>query len=84
MTPLIGGAIGANLTRVGLSGFTPEIELYWLYAYFVFAIVVYFRWAYLVITSICDYLGINCFTIPSKKQKSGKSLANGFANGKLH
>lgn len=80
MTPLVGGAIGVNLDRLGLPNMTPEIELYWLYSYFLFAIVVYFRWAYLVITSICDYLGINCFTIPSEKQKS---IANGKANGKV-
>jgi ethanolaminephosphotransferase len=42
--------------------------------------VVYGRWAHLVITSICDYLGINCLTIPRKTgEKNVKS--SGAANG---
>lgn len=82
MAPLIAGAFGTNLYRVGLPGFSEQAELYWLYAYFVFAIVVYFRWAFLVINSICNYLGINCLTIPSKKDK--REVANGKANGKAH
>ena len=82
MTPLVGAAIATNTPRIGLPGLSPQMELYWLYAYFIFAVVVYFRWAYLVIDAICTYLGINCLTIPSAKQKAiltGK-IANGKAN----
>lgn len=41
-------------------------ELNYLRAYFFFAIIIYFRWAVLVINGICSYLGINCLTIPSR------------------
>ena len=56
-----------NLPRIGLPQVSPFIELWYLRAYFVFALIVYFRWAFLVINSICDYLGINCLTIPHNK-----------------
>ncbi|KAL8679150.1 MAG: hypothetical protein Q9186_004541 [Xanthomendoza sp. 1 TL-2023] len=64
--PLIGGAILGNLPRFGLPAVTASVELWYLRAYFVFALVVYFRWAFLVVNSICDYLGINCLTITPK------------------
>lgn len=64
LAPLIGGAVLGNLPRFGLNPIKAEYELWYLRAYFVFAIIVYFRWALLVINSICDYLGINCLTIP--------------------
>jgi ethanolaminephosphotransferase len=44
--------------------------------------VVYFRWAYLVITSICNFLGINALTIPKEKQLANKLAAR--AATKLH
>jgi ethanolaminephosphotransferase len=78
--PLIGGAIIGNLPRLGLSAVSPEVELWYLRGYFVFAVVVYFRWAFLVINSICSYLGINCLTIPYAKQEQLKQemrIANG-------
>jgi hypothetical protein len=53
---------------VGFAKVTPGVELAYLWAYFVFAVVVYFRWAYLVVTSICNFLGINALTIPREKQ----------------
>lgn len=68
LTPLLGGAIIGNLPRFGLPQISASLELYYLWAYFVFAAVVYFRWAYLVITSICNFLGISAFTIPKEKQ----------------
>ena len=40
-----------------------KAELFYLRAYFVFALVAYARWAVLVINSICAYLDINCLTI---------------------
>ena len=93
LIPLLGGAILGNLPRVGLPAIDASVELWYLRSYFVFAVVVYFRWAFLVINSICGYLGINCLTIPSKtknNQENGKlrtqakdqnSLING-ANGR--
>lgn len=67
LTPLIGGAVLTNLPALGLPGLTGEAELWYLRAYFVFALVVYARWAVLVINSICEYLGIRCLTIPEEK-----------------
>lgn len=40
------------------------VELWYLRGYFVFAVIVYFRWAMLVIDGICSYLGIQCLSIP--------------------
>ena len=84
LIPLIGGAVLGNLPRIGLSPVTAEVELWYLRAYFVLAMVAYFRWALLVINSICAYLGINCLTI-TKKPAPGqgaveeKNVPNGFA-----
>jgi ethanolaminephosphotransferase len=68
--PLVGGVVLGNLPLLGLPAVTPDIELFYLRAYFVFAVIAYFRWAYLVIDSICNYLGINCLTIPYPKQQA--------------
>lgn len=88
--PLVGGAVLGNLPVFGLPAVSAEVELFYLYGYFVFAMVVYFRWAYLVITSICDFLGINAFTIPREKQLANKQAlaaekglpTNGVVTGK--
>lgn len=66
LIPLIGGAILGNLPRVGLPPVSAAVELWYLRGYLIFATVVYFRWALLVINSICTYLGINCLTITNK------------------
>ena len=66
LAPLIGGAFIVNLPYLGFPRMGVEAELWYLRAYFVFAVVVYFRWALLVINSICSYLGINCLTITEK------------------
>ena len=84
LTPLIGGGILANLPRFGFEPVSAGVELAYLYAYFVFAAVVYFRWAYLVVTSICRYLGINALTIPKEKQLANKQAANGSAGKKTN
>ena len=68
-----------NTPRFGIVGFGPEVELAYLWGYLVFAMVVYFRWALLVISAICDYLEINCLTIPSGKSKAKKAAVT---NGK--
>lgn len=86
LTPLVGGALLANAPLFGFEQVTAEVELYYLWCYFFFAMVVYFRWAFLVINSICRFLGINALTIPHAKQEENKRLrqaaANGHANGK--
>ncbi|KAI1448641.1 CDP-alcohol phosphatidyltransferase [Annulohypoxylon stygium] len=85
LVPLVGGAVLGNLPRFGLPAITAELEHYYLWAYFVFAFIVYSRWAYLVTTSICNFLGINCLTIPYEKQMENKrklGLVNGDTNRK--
>ncbi|KAK4191852.1 putative choline/ethanolaminephosphotransferase [Podospora australis] len=79
--PLVGGAVLANLPRFGLPAITAEYEYMYLVAYLGFAAIVYFRWAWLVTTSICNYLGINCLTIPLEKQMENKRKAQGLLNG---
>jgi len=88
LAPLIGGAVLANIRHLGLQPVSADFELWYLRAYFVFAMIVYFRWAVLVIDSICRYLGINCLTIPEEKWKAlqaeqrGESLVgNGMLKG---
>jgi ethanolaminephosphotransferase len=84
LTPLVGGAILGNLPRIGLPQINPVAELWYLRGYFVFAVVVYFRWALLVIDSICSYLNINCLTIPTEKLQANKEkrqVSNGSAKG---
>ncbi|KAH9815686.1 ethanolaminephosphotransferase (aminoalcoholphosphotransferase), partial [Teratosphaeria destructans] len=71
LAPLIGGAVLVNLPFLGLPTLlSSELEHYYLWAYFFLSVIVYFRWAYLVINAICDYLGINCLTIPEEKWKA--------------
>jgi ethanolaminephosphotransferase len=89
LVPLVGGAILANLPRVGFEPLSAKNELIYLYGYFVFAAIVYFRWAFLVTNSICAFLGINALTIPHGKQLENKKklqqangVAIGTANGK--
>ena len=87
LAPLLGGAALANLPRFGYAQITATQELWYLRSYFVFAVVVYFRWALLVINSICSYLGINCLTItkkpaPGQNAKGPPVEANGDARHK--
>lgn len=88
LAPLIGGAVLINLPYLGFEPVGASMEYLYLCGYFAFAFIVYFRWAYLVITAICDYLGIQCLTIPKEKQralqkeKSVKEL-NGASKGSI-
>ncbi|KAK4565415.1 hypothetical protein LTR86_004032 [Recurvomyces mirabilis] len=70
LAPLIGGAVLVNLPRFGLPAMSATVEHLYLWAYFILSVVVYFRWAFLVIDAICNYLGINCLTIPEEKWKA--------------
>ncbi|KAK4499035.1 hypothetical protein PRZ48_009547 [Zasmidium cellare] len=69
LAPLIGGAVMVNLPHLGFEPVSSEVQLYYLWAYFIVSMVVYFRWAYLVCNAICNYLGISCLTIPEEKWK---------------
>ena len=89
LAPLLVGAALVNAPYFGFPGPTAASEVMYLRAYFVFAMIVYLRWALLVINSICSYLEINCLTITPKRQGSevnGKAVgkANGTANGTAH
>lgn len=82
LVPLVGGAVLGNLPRFGLPAISAQHEHYYLWAYFVFALVVYFRWAFLVVNAICNFLGINALTIPHEKQLENKRKQEAAANGK--
>lgn len=82
LVPLVGGAVLGNLPRFGLPAISAQHEHYYLWAYFVFAVVVYFRWAFLVVNAICKFLGINALTIPHEKQLENKRKQEAAANGK--
>lgn len=82
LVPLVGGAVLGNLPRFGLPAISAQHEHYYLWAYFVFAVVVYFRWAFLVVNAICNFLGINALTIPHEKQLENKRKQEASANGK--
>lgn len=90
LAPMIGGALLVNHPYFTIAGtsFGPisaAFELWYLRAYFVFAAVVYGKWAHLVITSICSYLGINCLTIPKQTmEKIAKSNGTVNAHGVVH
>ncbi|PPJ54638.1 hypothetical protein CBER1_07672 [Cercospora berteroae] len=70
LAPLIGGAALVNLPYIGFPAPSAEIQLYYLWGYFVFSTIVYARWAYVVCTAICEYLGIRCLTIPEEKWRA--------------
>ena len=81
LVPLVGGAVLGNLPRFGLPPVSVTTELWYLRGYFVFAMIAYFRWAFLVINSICLYLDINCLTItkrliPCQSQKNEKATCS--------
>lgn len=86
LVPMIGGALLVNHPYFTITGTTfgpisAGFELWYLRFYFVFAAVVYGKWAHLVITSICKFLGINCLTIKPKHPSEINAKANGAANG---
>jgi ethanolaminephosphotransferase len=73
--PLVGGAILGNLPRFGYPAISAQAEHGYLWAYFIFSMIAYFRWAYLVTSSICNFLGINALTIPYEKRMANKKAA---------
>jgi ethanolaminephosphotransferase len=83
LAPLIGGALLAWLPLFGFDPINSVLELRYLQAYFVFAAIVYGRWAYIVINTICRYLGINALTIPNKPLQENGATANGQADKRV-
>jgi ethanolaminephosphotransferase len=89
LTPLVIAGVVINLPYFPIIGellppISTHVEQMYLWGYFVFAAVVYANWAILVISRICEYLGINCLTIPTKAPVSEKSgMANGATNGSI-
>ncbi|KAF2485378.1 hypothetical protein BDY17DRAFT_322225 [Neohortaea acidophila] len=81
LLPLIGGAALVNLPYLGFDPVSATLEHYYLWAYFLIAMIVYFRWAYLVINGICDYLGIPCLTIPEERWRALERERRGEVNG---
>jgi ethanolaminephosphotransferase len=70
LLPLVGGAVMVHLPLFGFAPVSAEVQLHYLRAYFVLALAVYGRWAYVVCNAICDYLEINCLTIPEEKWRT--------------
>ncbi|KAF2719961.1 Choline/ethanolaminephosphotransferase [Polychaeton citri CBS 116435] len=70
MLPLVGGAILVNMPYLGLPAASADLEYFYLWGYFFLALLVYFRWAFLVVNAICDYLGIQCLTIPEERYQA--------------
>ncbi|PNS20876.1 hypothetical protein CAC42_2807 [Sphaceloma murrayae] len=72
LAPIMGGALLTNMRFFGYEPVQPQTERIYLWGCLIFSAVVYFRWAVLVINAICDYLGINCLTIPREKWEAAK------------
>ncbi|PYH47669.1 sn-1,2-diacylglycerol cholinephosphotransferase [Aspergillus saccharolyticus JOP 1030-1] len=82
-TPLIGGAILANLPRLGLPPVSASFELFYLRVYLLFAFVAYMHWAFLVINRITTFLGINCLTIRRDKSIAREQAYREFGENTL-
>ncbi|PYI18822.1 sn-1,2-diacylglycerol cholinephosphotransferase [Aspergillus japonicus CBS 114.51] len=82
-TPLIGGAILANLPRLGLPMVSASFELLYLRLYLLVAFVAYMHWAFLVINRITTFLGINCLTIRRDKSIAREQAYREFGEGTL-
>ncbi|KAH1269814.1 hypothetical protein KXW98_001592 [Aspergillus fumigatus] len=83
LTPLIGGAILANLPHLGLPAVSAWVELLYLRAYLLFAFVAYMHWAFLVINRITTFLGINCLTIKKDRSMAREQAYRNFGESLL-
>lgn len=81
LTPLVGGAVLANLPLIGLPMVSTLVELWYLRAYFFYAFVIYMHWAVLVINRITTFLGINCLTIRKDKSAARDRAYREFGEG---
>ena len=85
-SPLHGKQKKKNTNSLYSPQLSPATELLYLRFSFIFSVVVYGRWAMLVINGICAYLGIKCLRIPYKKPgevSHSTSTANGGATRKM-
>ncbi|KAI5284593.1 hypothetical protein KEM54_001210 [Ascosphaera aggregata] len=76
--PLYGGAILANLPRLGLPRVSAGFELFYLRCYLTFAFVAYMYWALFTINRICTFLGIGCLTIKEDKSRARDQVYRNF------
>ncbi|KAI7863389.1 CDP-alcohol phosphatidyltransferase-domain-containing protein [Spinellus fusiger] len=68
LLPLYLGCVVVNLPRFSIPVFlTPSSEYLYVVVYFLVSLVVYLRWAVIVIDSFCTHLGIRCLVIPTVK-----------------
>lgn len=81
--PLFGGAVLANLPRLGFPVVAGWLELWYLRLYFLFALVIYMHWAVLVINRITTFLGINCLTIRKDKAAARDRVYRDFGEAGL-
>lgn len=51
---------------------TPQAELVYLWAFFIFVVAAYLRWASIIIHQFCTYLDIQCLKIPYNANRNGK------------
>lgn len=71
LIPLVLGALLVNGPSFGLGQLiSPVNELTTLWVSLSISAVLYFHWAYCVIESFTNYLGISCLTIPYRKTKA--------------
>ncbi|CAH1758822.1 13141_t:CDS:2 [Entrophospora sp. SA101] len=72
LIPLFLGAILTNCPRFfGTKEILSETTEYlYLWAYFIFASIAYFHWAFLVINRFCAHLKIHCLRIPYEKKET--------------
>lgn len=70
LVPLIAGALTVNSPAfTGKALITEKQELLGLWAFLGVSAILYGHWAYSVIRSFTEYLGISCLTIPYKVEK---------------
>ncbi|KIW66944.1 hypothetical protein PV04_06224 [Phialophora macrospora] len=94
LVPLAIGGIMAWLPLFGFEPIPAQYERWYIYGYFVFAMLQYFVWAVRVVNRICEVLDINCLTIKKKKpidekekpafvgkESKTKSVGNGKVTG---
>ncbi|KAI5477706.1 ethanolaminephosphotransferase [Pseudohyphozyma bogoriensis] len=72
LLPLAGGALLVNLPFLRLP---TNIELWYLHSVLILSLVSYSVSAHRVIDSFCDYLGINCLTIPTPEEAKWEGWA---------
>lgn len=73
LLPLMGGAILANLPKLGFDPITSQAEHLYLVTFCGIALAVYGNWAWRVIDTICRFLDINCLTIKSRVDEKKKA-----------